>query len=149
MEKIKRAYEIGKIEFTVLSLICNSLRKFENGLDAVFFVLPKLNTQNINNLGTGLYLSPKTSQSLFAQLYLMNDILENYKKIKLVHSEDDQVVKSLKMQGLDIGEFVYYQGFRGPIKIWEIQENEKIIAREEFLRPTGEYAEFDDLEFVK
>lgn len=129
--------------------INGEIKDFENGLDAVFFVLPKVNAQSINNLGAGLYLSPKVSKSLFAQLYLMDDVLENYETIKLVHSEDDQVVKSLKMQGLDIGEFVYYQGFRGPIKIWEVDYPSDVITKEEFLRRSGDYAEFDDLEFRK
>ncbi|GAI47925.1 unnamed protein product, partial [marine sediment metagenome] len=102
------------------------------------------------NLGAGLYLSPKVSKSLFAQLYLMNDAFDNYKTIKLAHSEDDQVVKSLKMQGVDLGEFVYYQGFRGPIKIWDVRKvPENILVKEEFLRRSGDWAEFDDLEVVK
>ena len=124
---------------------------FKTGLDAVFFVLPRIqNTGQIDNLGAGLYLSPKVSKSLFAQLYLMDDPFNNYTPIKLAHSEDDQVVKSLKMQGLDLGDFVYYQGFRGPIKIWDVREiPENILVKEEFLRTSGEWAEFDDLEFVE
>ena len=37
----------------------------------------------------------------------------------------------------------------GPFKIWEIDYPSNIIAREEFVRLDGEYAEFDDLEFSK
>jgi len=126
---------------------------FEKGLDAVFFVFPRIysNQEGISSddLGAGLYLSPKVSKGLFAQLYLMNDALENYKGLELAYAEPDPAIASLKMQGLDLGEFVYYQGFRGPIKIWEIQENENIIVREEFVRKVGEWAEFDDLELVK
>jgi len=35
IKKIKRAYKIGKTEFMMLSLICNSLRKFENGFFSI------------------------------------------------------------------------------------------------------------------
>jgi len=138
---LKYAYFNGKVQ------------DFGEGLDAVFFVFPKLYGEGqgvlVNNLGAGLYLSPKVSKSLFAQLYLMNDVFNNYETIKLAHSEDDSVVKSLKMQGIDLGEFVYYQEVRGPIKIWDVKKvPENILVKEEFLRRAGEYAEFDDLKFI-
>ncbi len=79
----------------------------------------------------------------------MEDALGNYDGLELAHSEADPAVASLRMQGGDLGEFVYYQGFRGPIKIWEVLENENIIVREEFVRKVGEWGEFDDLELVK
>ncbi len=130
------------------------VQDFGNGLDAVFFIFPQIYNEiqgvSFDNLGAGLYLSPKVSKSLFAQLYLMNNVFGNYETVKLAHSETDPVVSSLKMQGIDLGEFVYYQGFRGPIKIWDVREIPKnILVKEEFLRRDGEYAEFDDLEFIK
>ena len=39
---------------------------------------------------------------------------------KLAHSEDDFVVAQLKAQGAITGDFAYYSGLRGPIRIWEI-----------------------------
>ena len=66
-----------------------------------------------------------------------------------MHKEDDQVVKSLKAQGVPLGDFIYYQGFRGPIKIWnvtDIPEGIKIV--DEFkAKPVGEYGTLDDLDF--
>jgi len=76
----------------------------------------------------------------------MDDPLDNYETIKLAHSEDDQVVKSLKMQGVDLGEFVYYQGFRGPIKIWDVSYLEDTPIHEEYLRQNVEWGGLDYLE---
>ena len=130
------------------------IHDFGKGIDGIFYIFPRIYPSDqggvsFDDLGAGLYLSPKVSKSLFSQLYLMDDPFENYETVKLVHSEPDPITSSLKSQGMDLGEIVYYQGFRGPIKIWENQENNNIIAREEFVRESGEYAEFDDLEFIK
>jgi asparagine N-glycosylation enzyme membrane subunit Stt3 len=126
---------------------------FEKGLDAAVLMIPKLNldgqSTKLDNLGAMIYLSPKTSESLFAQLYLLDDVVNRYPTIKLVHSEDDYIVRELKNQGSFVGDFVYYRGFRGPIKIWEVNYPENIITKEEFLRSSGEYAEFDNLEVIK
>jgi asparagine N-glycosylation enzyme membrane subunit Stt3 len=133
--------------------IKGQMTDFGKGLDATISIIPKLNQdgQNtgIDNIGSMIYLSPKTSKSLFAQLYLLNDSLNRYPTLELVHSEEDYIVKELKNQGALTREFVYYRGLRGPIKIWKVNYREDIIEREEFLRRDGEYAEFDDLEFSK
>lgn len=126
---------------------------FENGLESVLFILPKAiisnNQMQVDNLGALIYLSPKVSKSLFAQLYLMNDPFNNYPTLKLAHSEQEMNVNLLKIYGADIGEFVYIDGFRGPIKIWKVDYPKNIIEREEFLRISGEYAEFDNLTLTK
>jgi len=54
-------------------------------------------------------------------------------------------VKSIRSQGANFGDFVYFNGFRGPIRIWEVDYPENIVAREEFTRLSGEYAVFDNL----
>ena len=126
---------------------------FKNGVDAVVSFIPQVSQESqslqIDSLGTLIYLSPKVSKSLFAQLYLLDDAFKNYPTLKVVHSEPDMVVSDLNMQGANVGELIYYQGFRGPIKIWEVDYPENIIEREEFLRKEGKYAEFDNLKFVK
>jgi len=100
---------------------------------------------NVDPLGAVIYLSPKVSKSLFAQLYLLDDVFENYPTIKLANVESEPVIKSLQSQGMNFGEFVYFNGFRGPIKIWEVNYPANIVAHEEFTRVSGEYAEFDYL----
>jgi asparagine N-glycosylation enzyme membrane subunit Stt3 len=96
---------------------------FGSGLDAVINFIPSVNqgTQgiSIDPFGAAIYLSPKVKDSLFAQLYLLDDAFGNYADLKLVHEGDSPVVASLKVQGALNSEFVYYQGLQGPIKIWE------------------------------
>ncbi|MCK5149967.1 hypothetical protein KAJ87_03520 [Candidatus Pacearchaeota archaeon] len=125
---------------------------FGSGIDAGVYLFTNLipEGQGIrpNPFGALMYFSPKTINSLVVQLYLFDDALGNYPGVELVHNEPNQMVDGLRSQGLE-GDFVYYQGLKGPIKIWEINHQEDIIAREEFLRSSGEYAEFDNLIFVK
>jgi asparagine N-glycosylation enzyme membrane subunit Stt3 len=122
---------------------------FKSGLDVVIHIIPKVYQTNqgvqINNLGAAIYLSPKVSKSLFAQLYLLNDVFGKYKSVNLAHAESDPIIKNLNSQGLNLKEFIYFNGFRGPIKIWKVDYPSDIIAKEEFLRASGEYAEFDNL----
>jgi hypothetical protein len=130
-----------------------NLIDFGGGLDAVIMLIPSASStgQNIqfDDLGAVIYLSPKVSRGLFAQLYLMNDPLKKYPTIKLAHSEPDFLISDLNSQGAGIGDFLYFNGFRGPIKIWKTDYPNNIIAREEFLRTTGGYGEFDNLTFIR
>ena len=95
---------------------------FKNGLNATIDIIPAFDGQSINQMGAAIYLSQKVSKSLFAQLFLMDDPFDNYETIELVHTEPSPVVTSLKNQGVQLGDFIYYQGFRGPIKIWDVQD---------------------------
>ena len=94
-------------------------------------------------------MSQKVSKSLFARLFLLDDAFGEYGTLELVHTEDDPVIASLKAQGMPIKDFVYYQGFRGPIKIWDVSDiPEGIKVVEEFKEgPVGEYGTLDDLDF--
>ncbi len=129
---------------------------FKNGMEAGVMIIPRINQVSgsgriqLDVLGASIYLSPKVFKSLFVQLYLMDDYFNNYSTIKLAHGQDDPVISSLKAQGLEIGEFAYFNGFKGPIKIWNIRDiPDNILIREEFLRRQGDWAEFDNLQFVK
>lgn len=131
----------------------DSYKEFKEGLEATIKIIPAIMNNNgymnKEDLGAAIYISPKVTPSLFAQLYLMNDPENKYSTLKLAHSEDDPVIKYLGSQGMNIGEFVYYQGFRGPIKIWRVDYPENIIEKEEFLETSGSYGELDDLVFTK
>jgi len=122
---------------------------FGSGIEAVVRIIPSIGTSNINPKGAAIYLSPKISKTLFAQLYLLNDVFKEYGTIELVRSEPDAVVRSLRGQGIEVGDFVYYRGFRGPIKIWKVSYPDNILERKEFLKTDGEYAELDNLKFTK
>jgi len=135
------------------AFISEELVDFGEGVNSTLFFFTNLNQNSasgmVDPMGAVLYLSEKTKDSLLAKLYLMNDPLGEYSELSLVHSERDQVYNFLKVQGVKSTEFIYYQGVRGPIKIWEFNPGEDILVREEFLRTSGEYGEFDDLEFIK
>ena len=79
----------------------------------------------------------------------MDDPMKEYPTVKLVRNEPDFLVENIKAYNSDIGDFVYYQGFRGPIKIWKVDYPENIITKEEILRNYGEWGELDNLNFVK
>ncbi|MBU0471089.1 MAG: hypothetical protein KKF65_00565, partial [Nanoarchaeota archaeon] len=126
--------------------------EFEKGVEIILRVVTKVDIvgQNLqkDELGAIVYLSPKVAQGLFAQLYLMDDPFEKYPTLKIAHSEPDLFINHLRNQGFSLEEFVYYQGFRGPIKIWEVDYPSNIISKEEFLRVYGGWGEFDNLEFT-
>jgi asparagine N-glycosylation enzyme membrane subunit Stt3 len=128
------------------------LFEFETGLDAAARIIPSVSLieQNVqvDRLGSVIYLSPKVSKSLFARLYLLDDVFNDYPSMKVAHSTLDPFVSSLNAQGADLGEIAYFQGFRGPIKIWETNFPENVLEKEEFLRTRGDLAEFDDLQFL-
>ena len=115
----------------------NRLYDFGSGIDAGVFVFPSLevgaNGQGqINNLGSMFYLSPRVIHSNLVNLYLFGKESDNF---KLVHTESNLFVRqNFKDKGTDIGEFVYYQGFQGPIKIWEIKYPSDIKFNEEYLK---------------
>ena len=101
----------------------NKLTDFKSGVDAGIFALPVFaeagGQPQIERDYILMYLSSKTVQSQLARLYLYN---EENSYFKLVHTEDNLFVKNLKQAGLLNAneDFVMYQGFQGPIKIWEI-----------------------------
>lgn len=112
---------------------------FGSGINSTFMIIPHVTTDSsggaqVDNFGAGLYLSPKVSESLFARLYLMNDPFNEYSTIKKADFEDDYVVALLKQQGYITGEFVYYQGLRGPLKVWEVNYPANTETHEEFLQ---------------
>jgi hypothetical protein len=132
------------------------LHDFKTGFEAVMMIIPSIETtssgMSINPMGAMIYLSPKVSQSLFAQLYLMNDPLKKYETINLSHVEEDPIIESIKASGTNfIGNFLYYNGFRGPIKIWNTENiPSNIEIKSEFYAPfDGDYAGLDNLEFMK
>jgi len=135
------------------AFIWGELIDFGNGINSTVFIFAKVDQNsasgNIDNMGAIIYLSEKTKDSLLAKMYLMNDPLKEYPELTLVHSGLDQISNYLNFQGIETTEMVYYQGIRGPIKIWNFNPGEDILIREEFLKTSGEYGELDDLDFIK
>jgi len=114
----------------------NLLKDFGSGLDAGVFLFPKLDPTaggqiKINEIGAMMYLSKRTIHSQLANLYLFDQKSDYF---KISHIESDFVINNLRQQGMEIGEFVNYQGFRGPIKIWEVSYPKDIEINLEYLR---------------
>ncbi len=107
---------------------------FGSGLESGIFVFPAIDTlsgqQQLNKIGALFYMSERTVHSQMARLYLYNE-KSNY--FKMVHSQDSLVVEGLKNQGIEAGDFVYYNGFQGPIKIWEINYPSGIESNPDYL----------------
>jgi hypothetical protein len=128
------------------------LKDFKTGLDAGIFLYPALSQNSnggisVNSIGVLLYLSKRTVHSGVARLYLFD---EKSDYIKLVHSEDDLVINDLKNQGLNLGNFAEYSGFRGPIKIWKITYPKDIQFKQEYLNmtfPSVEYQSVNPAEY--
>jgi asparagine N-glycosylation enzyme membrane subunit Stt3 len=128
------------------------LYDFDSGLDAGVFLYPRIKASSdggidLNEIGAAMYLSKRTVHSHLANLYLFNQESDYF---KVAHSENSYMVDGLRTQGLEIGEFVYYGGFQGPIKIWnisypsDIQENpaylEQVFPNDELWQvKSGEY----------
>ena len=71
----------------------------------------------------------------------MDNAFGDYDELNLVHTEDDSFVASIRAQGAPIGDFVYYGGLRGPIKIWDVTEAAKVGEVVEGLVPKNEQGE--------
>ncbi len=131
----------------------NRLIDFGKGVDVVLRVFPRVIQSEqgiqIDKVGAMVYLSPKVSKGLFAQLYLLNNAFNNYPTIVPVYLQPDPIINELNSQGANLGNLIFFNGLRGGIKIWKINYPENIIINNEFLQTSGEYAEMDNLEFIK
>ena len=114
---------------------------FQTGVNSLVYkysaVYDSSQGQRLDPDGAVMYLSEKTKDSLFAQLYLMDDPENKYPELKLVHSQGSYDFN------------LFYNGFVGSIKIWEVGNLDKYLEKQEFLERYGEFAEFDNLTFVK
>ncbi len=108
----------------------------QKGIDAGVFIYPRVtaNSQggaDIDSRGALIYLSSKTVKSNVARFYLYGESNENF---FLAHNEPDALVDMLKAQSAQIGDFVYFNEFRGPIKIWQLKYPSNIKFNENYLQ---------------
>lgn len=104
------------------------------GIEAGVFIYPRAQLDSsgggqIDPRGALLYLSPKTVKTNLARFYLYGEENDNF---KLAHSEPDFLVEFLNAQNPAIGDFVFYNEFRGPIKIWEISYPKNVEFKKEY-----------------
>ena len=110
---------------------------FGSRIEATAYIFPKLIVNggqvSANGAGAALFLSPRLMRGMLAQVYILDDALGNFPNFKLAHAESALIIDDLRAQGLQLPEFVYYNGILGPIKIWEIKYTGKEKIREEYL----------------
>lgn len=115
------------------------LYEFKNGYNSGIYIMPAVivteQGASIAQNSVALYLSNRTVKSQVARLFLYK---ENNPYFKLVHSEDDFLVQQLKDQGALTAnqDIVYYQGLRGPIRIWEITYPKNVEYKDEYVQTT-------------
>ncbi len=135
-------------------LYVDSLREFEEGLEAGVFLMDYLENSNkglsMAEKGAGFYLSPRTINSFVVRNYLFGE----EQNLKIAHKEPNTILKNLESQGMNLGDFAQFGGqFLGPIKVWEAKDiPEEIIAHKEFTytsskRDDWEFGMLDELEF--
>ncbi|HLD97914.1 MAG TPA: STT3 domain-containing protein [Candidatus Nanoarchaeia archaeon] len=112
----------------------NKLYNFNTGLNSGVFIVETIQQSNnqiqVNDKGALLFLSERTVDGLLVRKYLF----EEEGNFKLVHSEPNLIIADLRNQGLELDDFVYYQGsFLGPIKIWEINYPQNIKFNPDYL----------------
>jgi len=122
-----------------------NLYDFKSGVDSGMFIFPRLDIlqdgrASSNNVGAMLYLSPRVVHSRVARSYLFDQKSDYF---KLVHTESNLFIDNLKQQGSNVGEFIYYQGFQGPIKIWEIKYPSGIMSNPKYLSEDYSNPELD------
>jgi asparagine N-glycosylation enzyme membrane subunit Stt3 len=110
------------------------LKDFGSGINATAYVFPRLDQKDtgfsINQLGAAMYLSPRNMKALWVHLYL----LEEGKNFELAHTQQSKIVEELKKQGVEVGDFIYYQGIQGPIKIWKVNYTGKEKVNPEYVQ---------------
>ena len=104
---------------------------FNSGIESGVFLFPRVDQNTIEKDGALLYLSKRTVKSQLARLYLYK---QDTKYFKLVHSEDDFIVSQIKAQNPQIEDIVFFNGLRGPIRIWEINYQGDIKFKEEYIQ---------------
>ncbi|MEK6908512.1 MAG: STT3 domain-containing protein [Nanoarchaeota archaeon] len=107
----------------------------EKGIEAGVVIYPRvvqnsLGGGDVEARGALLYLSPRVSKTNLARYYLYGHQDSN---LELVHSEPDFIVEILKNQGINVGDFVYFNEFRGPIKIWKVNYPSNIQFNQSYL----------------
>jgi dolichyl-diphosphooligosaccharide--protein glycosyltransferase len=118
----------------------NKRYSFDTGLDSCMYVMPMINENSINNLGSAMYISEKGMNALWVKLYLFDETeakANETKNFELVHSEQDLVVEQLRNNyNLTIPDFIVYGDLKGPIKIWKINYPDNIQENPEYMNIT-------------
>ncbi len=107
---------------------------FGSGLEGTAYIAPRVFADGrVDNFGGLVYISPRVTRGFFGQKYLLDDPFNKFPNFKTAYIESNFVVKALRSNGVDIGEFVFFQGLEGPIKIWKIEYSGEEQIREAYI----------------
>ncbi len=119
---------------------------FKTGLEGCVYIIERVDQANqgvsVDEMGALMYLSPRIMRGLLGQIYLLDDPFNNFPNFELAHSEPNLIIESLNSQGMNLNEFVFYQGIQGPIKIWEIQYTGEEEFKQEYIE--SDYSKYID-----
>jgi dolichyl-diphosphooligosaccharide--protein glycosyltransferase len=115
----------------------NKLYDYKTGINAAISIVQKIDADgnggmSLDQMGAIIYLSPRILRGFLGQVYILDDAFNNFPNFKIVHSEPDYIISSINAPNVKFGEFVYYQGLRGPIKIWEIKYSGKETINKDY-----------------
>ncbi len=110
---------------------------FGSGIEATAYIFPSLSQQgqgiSVNRIGVAMFITPRLMRGMMSQIYILNDPLKKFPNFKLAHTQQSLLIEGLESQGLDLPDFVYFQGIQGPIKIWEIEYTGDEEVKQEYL----------------
>lgn len=110
--------------------IDGQLIDFGSGIEGCAYILPLVSQDSINHVGATLFLSPRNMRALWVKMYLLGQ----GEHFELVHSEPSKVVESIRNQGINVPDIVYFGGVQGPIKIWAVHYTGDEKYNEEYLQ---------------
>ena len=117
--------------------IGENLYDFKSGIEAAAFIFPRMEQQgqglSHDPVGAAMFISPRLFRGLLSQIYILDDPLNRFPNFKLAHTQQSLFVESLESQGLNLPDFVYFNGIQGPIKIWEIKYTGNEQIREKYM----------------
>lgn len=94
----------------------------EEYLEGCLMLIPKIDGDQMNAIGSSLYLSPRVYKASFARTYLM-DRTEEFPHLKLVYNDNSSMPLAL-----------YNGRMIGPMKIWEVSYPEDLEVPEYYYR---------------
>lgn len=125
-----------KVELRYLH-INGKLVDFKSGIESAAFIFSRLdqsgNGINKKEFGAAFFISPRLFRGMLSQTYIMDDPLNKFPNFKLVNTQASLIIEDLRAQGMQLPDFVFFQGVQGPIKIWEIKYTGKEKMKKEYI----------------
>jgi len=112
----------------------NTLVDFKSGYNGTMYLMQRLiqdsNGMRLSDIGASLFLSARNTRALWVRMYLLGEGTN----LKLVHSETNPVVASLRQNNLNVNDFIFFSDVEGPIKIWKAEFPASIKANPDYLK---------------